>query len=564
MLVDVAVPEMSLPTLTYSTETDIPEGARVIVEVQRSLHTGFVLGESQKTLPPDVEVKPVEGIIDERLMTDPDIWDLAKWAGNVCMCGMNMALRALLPKDFYMGKHVEPPPLLDEDRGQFTEVHNFNPFDAERVNFYAEELKDGKRTLILFPSREAAQKFCRMFGDDSVLFWKGSSDWEAVNAKKFRVVVGTAGAVSAPLAPQKIIVDDEDSPNYITPYGLRISARSLAGRRAAFLGATLILGGRMPSLKTYMRSHPKQTLKPDRKNIILADIWRSRKEEAQGIDGQIPLTFSLIRRTYTELLHGNNVLWILSRQGTAREVYCEKCGSVLKCTRCGSVMRSIGGGEFLKCPMCGSLRELPEKCECGHKFFRGRRPGIETLAEIVSKYYPKVRLYARGSKKLKGLILATSAGLDVLEKADVSLAAWLDLDSELWGDDYDSRRKVFSMLYRSMYAGCRTQRKVLVQARKSGIKLAECLSQGWEKFLADELRERDEFMMPPCGYMIAIDTRGKISRETLIDILEDNGLFVMDSGDEDKPFYVNVERLDEISGILEPYSGMLNITVRSE
>ena len=96
------------------------------------------------------------------------------------------------------------------------------------------------------------------------------------------------------------------------------------------------------------------------------------------------------------------------------------------------------------------------------------------------------------------------------------------------------------------------------------MKLAEYLTKGWEKFLADELREREEFMIPPCGYMIELDARGKISRETLTGILEDEGFFVMDSGDESRPLCVNVESLGEISGVLEPYVRMLDITVRSE
>ena len=69
-LVDVAVPEMAVSVLTYKTETAICPGARVIVEVQKHLHTGFVIGSTQKELPPDVEVKPIEGIIDDSLMTD--------------------------------------------------------------------------------------------------------------------------------------------------------------------------------------------------------------------------------------------------------------------------------------------------------------------------------------------------------------------------------------------------------------------------------------------------------------------------------------------------------------
>ena len=43
-LLEVAVPEMAIDTLTYSSETPINEGARVIVEVQKHLHAGFVIG----------------------------------------------------------------------------------------------------------------------------------------------------------------------------------------------------------------------------------------------------------------------------------------------------------------------------------------------------------------------------------------------------------------------------------------------------------------------------------------------------------------------------------------
>ena len=71
-------------------------------------------------------------------------------------------------------------------------------------------------------------------------------------------------------------------------------------------------------------------------------------------------------------------------------------------------------------------------------------------------------------------------------------------------------------------------------------------------------------MMPPCAYTIELDSRGKIPREETISILEDKGLFVMDPGDENLPLSVSVESLDEILGVIEPYSGMLNITVRSE
>ena len=580
-LVEVAVPEMALGVLTYRTDSELCPGARVIVEVKKHLHTGFVIGSTQKELPPDVEVKPIAGIIDDVLMTDPDLWDLAVWAGKVCMCGVNYALRMILPKNFYTGEKVEPPPEFSDfkylgHKQTFSEVHSFNPFDSERVNFYLSELEKTERTLMLFPTREAAKNFYTNILPENLRYesvlWPYAKNWEIwqlVNAKRFRIVIGAPGAVFAPIMPEKVIVEDEANANYILPYGLKISARSLAGRRAYFLGSKLILGGRIPSLKTYMRTHISQDIKPERKDIVIADMYSSRKEELHGIDGSIPLTFSLVRRTYTELVKGHNVMWILNRQGESQEVYCEKCGHVLRCEKCGNVMRAFNDGEMLKCMVCGKLRELPQKCEqCGSEFFRGKRPGIEALAKIIALYYKRIKLYVKGSRKssMRGLILTTNRGLEILGEVKPALVAWLDIDSELFGNEYDSRYRVFSRLYDSYFAGRDRdeQRKILIQCRRSGRKLAEFLKQGFEKFGNDELRERRDFMIPPCAYTVELDSKGKISREQIINILEDNGLFVMDPGDENMPLSVSVESLDDILGVIEPYINELTITVKSE
>ena len=575
MLYEIAVPEMAIDTLTYSCETHLNTGARVIVEVQKSLHAGFVAGPAQKELDSGVEIKPVKGVINDRFMTDLDLWDLAEWAGKVCMCGINTALRVILPKNFYMGEKLEPPPdFIDEPR-KFEEIHKFNPFDSQRVKFYCKELERPERTLVLLPTKRAAIDFYSALPKklkSEAMLWPFRKDWDAwrhVNSKRTRIVVGAPGAVFAPLCPEKIIVDNESESSYILPYGLKISARSLAGRRAHFLGASLILGGRLPSLKTYMRSHPPVEVRTTPRDVILADIYSSRKEETRGVEGVLPLTFSLIRRTYRELLNNSNVMWILNRQGKAQEVFCEYCGHVITCEKCGLPMRSINDGEMLRCPKCGALRDLPAKCEeCGREFFKGRRPGLESLAKILTPYYPKVRVYVKGSTKhpKNGLILTTNFGLEMLNEINPSLVAWLDIDTELRSDDYETRLQVFGRLFRCMYAGKDRMhpRKVLIQGRRAGIRFAEYLSRGWDKFLADELKERADFMLPPCGYMIELDSKGTISREELINILEDSGLFVMDPGDESKPLSVSVNSLDEILPVLAPYNHILNITVRSE
>ena len=584
MLVDVSIPKIGIDSLTYETDTRLETGVRVIVEVLRTKYAGFVLGESRKNLPPGVKAKPVEGVIDERRIVDRDIWELAMWAGKITMCGMSKALRASLPVQLLTGEKLLPPPKDESSSARFTERNFFNPFDTERVNFFLAELDSDLRTLILFPKKEDAKSFFMNLPESlkaqSVL-WSSENPkffetWKMIHSRKFRVVIAPPGGVFAPLMPEKIIVEDESSPAYVIPYTLNLSARSLAGQRANILGAEFITAGRIPSLKTFIRKKPREILKPERKNIILADIHRSRKEDLPGIEGNIPLTYTLTSRTHKELADGHNVIWILNRTGESSEVFCSNCGESVKCPKCGGIMQARNDGDILKCKRCGMIRNLPELCEkCGFHLLVGKRPGIEALAKIAGKYFHDIHIFTDGVKlsDLHGLIISTSKGLGLLSEIDTSLVAWLDLDSELWRMNHDNRYNVYSMLCESYWRG-RTydsNRNVLIQTRRKGLMLAEFLSRGWEKFIPEELKMRREFMLPPYGYIVEIETNMKKLRDDIINLLMDAGFFVMDPGDDSKPFYVNCESLEAVRKSLEPEkfirntkTQFINITVRSD
>lgn len=582
MLVDVSIPQIGIDSLTYETDSELEAGARVIVEVVRTKYAGFVLGESRKNLPRGVKAKTVAGVIDEQRVIDRDIWELAEWAGKITMCGMSKALRASLPVQILTGEKLLPPPNVKPSE-KFTERNYFNPFDSERVNFFLAELDSDSRILILFPRKEDAKLFFVNLPEslkaESVL-WSSESQkffetWKMIHSRKIRVVIAPPGGVFAPLMPEKIIVEDEASPAYVIPYTLNISARSIAGQRAAFLGAEFITAGRIPSLKTYIRRKPSEILKPERKNIILADIHRSRKEDLPGIEGNIPLTYTLTSRTHKELADGHNVIWILNRTGESSEVFCSNCGESVKCPKCGGIMQAKNDGDILKCHRCGMIRSLPELCEnCGYHLLVGKRPGIEALAKIAGKYFADVNVFT-GVKvsDLHGLILSTSKGLGLLSEIDPSLVAWLDLDSELWRTNYDNRYNVYKSIFDSYWCG-RTHdsnRKVLIQTRRKGLMLAEFLSRGWEKFIPEELKMRREFLLPPYGYIVEVETGGKKLRDDIINSLMDAGIFVMDPGDDSKPFYVNCESLEAVRKSLEPEkfirntkTQFINITVRSD
>ncbi|MBQ3693503.1 MAG: hypothetical protein II884_01865 [Synergistaceae bacterium] len=576
MLVDVAVPEMSLSSLTYECPVKLNPGVRVIVPVQNHMHVGFVTGQHES--PVNFAVKHIAGVIDDRCIIPHDIWNMVMYAGRVCFCGAGEALRVILPRALTDGAKINPPPEIVNAEKNFHERNYFNPFDDERVNFFVNELERPERTLILFPTSEYAKNFYSNLPEhiknESLLYSRGNklfASWMSAYTQRFRIVIASPAGVFAPLSPERIIIEDEASMNYIIPR-LNISARSLAGHRAVSLGAELITAGRMPSLKTYIRTRPKESVKPERKNIILADIHNSKREEIHGIEGTIPLTFSLIKRTYKALMQNHNVIWILSRLGESSEVFCENCGHSVKCDKCGRVMKSMDDGNILWCETCRKSREFPLKCEnCGYAFFKGRRPGLDALIQIVKKYYNDVHIYAEGMKKtqMHGLILSTHRGLELCSKIQPELIAWLDLDLELWRPDYNTRYNVFNMLYESYWRGRKrdSQRKILIQARKAGMKLANFLSQGWEKFITDELKQREEYMQPPYGYIIEIEC-STIKRGEIIQAFDEAGIFVMDPGEDSQPLYVNVNSLDELKNVPELFriraDKSLRIKLRSE
>ena len=171
--------------------------------------------------------------------------------------------------------------------------------------------------------------------------------------------------------------------------------------------------------------------------------------------------------------------------------------------------------------------------------------------------------------QMHGLILSTHRGLELCDKIQPELIAWLDLDLELWRPDYNTRYNVFNMLYESYWRGRKkdSQRKILIQARSSGMKLANFLSQGWEKFIPDELRVREEYMQPPYGYILEIEC-STIKRGEIIQAFDEAGIFVMDPGDDSQPLYVNVQSLEELKNVPELFGiragKSLRIKLRSE
>ena len=163
--------------------------------------------------------------------------------------------------------------------------------------------------------------------------------------------------------PDRIIIEDDSCPFYKMPRSPKINLIRIAEKRAEILNAEFITGGRMPSGYIYKKYAPDEILKPERKNIILADVNDKKifNENIKGIEGNLKITRSILKRSIKNIISGKNVFWILNRYGEAAEIKCDNCGNILTCKKCGAKLRVTDSGEKSECPECGDVKKIPDK-----------------------------------------------------------------------------------------------------------------------------------------------------------------------------------------------------------
>ena len=272
---DVIVPGPWWNALTYIyKEDDIPpSGSRVRVPVRNTERVGFVSGVADDgvRLQDDIEYKEVTETLDNESVFGGNLWNLALWAGHYFMCGAGEVLKVISPKELLNGDPVtRSVNACGENefgkRRAFSESECYIPYDSERLDFYINrlmELEEGCTALVLFPECSNAKNFYGLLPDkmkDNALLWKSKGtkgfwrSWQDVHDGSVKFVIGGPDAVYAPFPDVSlIIVEDEANPAYVPVRFPNLPARSLAGKLACISESELILGGRLPSAKTYSR-----------------------------------------------------------------------------------------------------------------------------------------------------------------------------------------------------------------------------------------------------------------------------------------------------------------------
>ncbi|MDR1581132.1 MAG: hypothetical protein LBS35_12310 [Synergistaceae bacterium] len=544
--VSVAVPGPWWTNLTYSLPPDIAKaplsGVRVRVPIGRASRVGMVIGnDAGEAADYGGEIRGISETIDDVPVLGEHAISLLKWFCDAYLCGFGTAMKTLLPDGFLKGEPAGPPAREKKRGGSASVAFVYEPDDASRFERYLSILSDGAPTLVSFPIHSDAKKFFeRVVNSDAiqpevrentVLYPRlgGSAEWRVwkrLSAGGCRIVIGGQNSVMSPLAGlARVMVEDESSHAWRTVRRPIFNARSLLASRARLESAELVLGGRMPSPRAFMKydaGSPPLSVRRDR-HVIFVDMKLAYSPAVEGVSGPLAVSEPLVRETEAALERGEWALWILDRKGYAGEIICEECGAPLKCHRCGGALRLEGAPPAVHCVSCGANLPAPDRCPgCAGYLLSARRPGLEALFPLADAAItnpapifrvladtPEPELKRAALEARPCVVIGTRAALFLCDEVPVGMVGWIDADGEARLGEHDARARAFSLIWESRWRGVSpSQRCVLIQTRRPGGDWQRGLgagSDGWRVFWRSELKERMELSMPPYTSLIKIE-----------------------------------------------------------
>lgn len=425
-------------------------------------------------------------------------------------------------------------------------------------------LSMGKRALILVPeislTPQTLGRFAARFPGQVALLHSGLSSgerfdqWWSVHENKYRIVLGSRGAVFSPLKDLGLIVIDEEhewtyKQHDQTP---RYHARDVAERLAQRTGATLVLGSATPSITTFRRSERGELhlLKlPDRPtqitgfSSVTASGGRAKvrtvdmRDELRAGHTEL-LSRDLINSMTESLRSGGKTILYINRRGLASFIQCTECGEMRKCRRCDNTLTHHDGSRSsaprLECHFCGYRVKTSQACPtCGGKSVRRKGPGTERVVEVVKDYFPRtgvirwdsdtartfkdhMELLERFTNSSARVLVGTQMVAKGLDIPSVTLVGAVTADIGLANPDFLAAERSFQALAQVAGRAGRGPQggEVIIQTMQpDNYAIQAAAAQDYESFYEQEMEIRARNDMPPYSRLIVLKLSGPDAAE---------------------------------------------------
>ena len=410
----------------------------------------------------------------------------------------------------------------------------------------AAALRQDKQVLVLLPEialgSQWLARFEKRFGAPPAQWHSDLGQrerretWRAVAAGKINVVVGARSSLFLPFRDLAlIVVDEEHDPAFKQEEGVIYHARDMAVVRAHLGKIPICLVSATPSLESAVNAESGKYSflhLPERHGGAVLpdlDLIDMRREKLPATRWLSPSLEQALRDTFEA---GEQAMLFLNRRGYAPLTLCRGCGFRLKCPNCSAWLVEHRRQGRLQCHHCGHSIALPDKCpECeAEDKFHASGPGVERLAEEVMNTFPDIKFALASSDTIAG----PRAAQDLIERIErhevdliigtqlvakgyhfplLTLVGVVDGDLGLAGGDLRAAERTYQLLYQVAGRAGRGDRpgRVLVQTFQPDHAVMQAMKSGVrDRFVAEEVRAREELHMPPFGRLVALIVSAKI------------------------------------------------------
>ena len=401
-----------------------------------------------------------------------------------------------------------------------------------------DKLNKGLQALILLPeiglTNEFEKKFKEFFGFEAAVWHSGITPkrkkiiWSGLAFGKIKVVIGARSSLFLPFKKLGVIVvDEEHDQSYKQDEGITYNARDMAIARASFENIPINLVTAVPSIETFANiknnkysfsrliSRYKGANLPSHQII---DLKKNKLSKHSWISSEV------VTKVREHLKLGNQILFFINRRGFAPYVLCKNCLKVFSCPHCSINLVYHKHRKNLLCHYCGFISSLNRKCEkenfCDFVF---SGLGVERVLEEVKLLFPneKISIFSSdtmnkaSSKKILEKIIKGEIniliGTQLISKGfhfpNLNCIVILDIDLTSQGYDLRSAEKNLQLYHQLSGRAGRSGKPATVYFQTYDLK-SEVINQMTNEdpfiFLNRELELRKRNNLPPFERFVSL------------------------------------------------------------
>ncbi len=453
-------------------------------------------------------LKPVQSVVEPAPILSAGGLALGRWIADESLSSWGSTLLSLLPPP-PRSKRAEviapPPEAARADHGPLPELW----MDAAREDRLAALLGDAPGgALVIAPDRDSAARWARRLDaarlDSGARPAERRAAWFAAARGRARVVVGTRGALLAPLAPPATLaLLDEHDPAHKPPGPPRLHSRDILLRRAALDGSRLVMLDGAPSAEMWHRAAAGMVTPVAGGPAPWPEVITAG---TRGILRNHPLTLPLTRAIETMGRAGRGVALIVSRSAGA--IGCNDCGTVLRCPECGVALQLRRDRRGMACRVCARADALPERCPgCGGHRLQPFGWDAERVEASVRRRFP--RLTVSRADPGAHVVVGTPGLLRAPQARPWGAVGFVWFDGFLRVPDFRAGERAFQLLWSAAEAAGAGGKVIVQTLHPDHYAVTAVRGQDREAFYGQELRFRSELGYPPFQRLCHLSARGR-------------------------------------------------------